>query len=299
MTLLLNPAKNGGYHVLPLLDSWGFMKKLALSVILWLASLNVFASDDMFQRDQAYVTSNGLSKSVVVSQDDLNDGVAWLMPLLSKDAAYDLTTKPPSHAMKALIVIGGVARLYRLKSKNPVVLDAGFFTEYSCVNSAECTKKIFFDHGYKMTREYSDGKLNKEVHEYRIGKRVTLYKYPASNQREECSYYFASSDFLLFKECTPYLNNKKHGKERRYDRENRLNSERLYKNGDFVHQISKRDWYTESGGGVKYYFDSISKIEDGLCVTRKVSDNSELSVNAANDYSCLGPTTEELLLMLP
>jgi len=255
------------------------------------------------------IQNNGPFKSINIKQSDLKDEVRWVRQVLSKSAIYKINLMPESNVLFFLLIKDRVGSLYRKHPDNSDVYEKVY--EYrcegkNCLRESEYGvfswmndikhKEVFMDE----TTEYKNGKKYKSVRSYGHGRVVTIFKYPAPNQHEECTYVFHGDNLFASQHyCIPYLNDKKHGKERSYDKENRLTVERLYRNGNFVHQIAKMTWYMEKGGEIQYYFDAISKVEDGLCVTRKVDDKSVLSVKAANDHACLGPTIEELLMSAP
>lgn len=144
---------------------------------------------------------------------------------------------------------------------------------------------------YRLDKSSSNEQLPHERPKEYVSKTTQIWKYNSEEAHAICTYFTYGGNLKgqgSYSRCTPYFNYKKHGNERLYDSENNLTEERLFNNGEFVHTISKRDWGYEGNGKKILYFDTISKIEDGVCVERKVSDNSILSSKSAYSDKCLG-----------
>lgn len=154
----------------------------------------------------------------------------------------------------------------------------------------------------KTIREYKKGQLDGELRLISNGRVVfsSVYKqgqilksmstnpegycvseYKKEIELEKC--YDDTTKKLLWIDSK--VQGKSHGYYRLYDDDGSLLEETLHKHGKFVRAIVKKEWFHEYRGE-KVYFDVVSKIENGNCVYRKLSDGKELGVYAIDRGRC-------------
>lgn len=298
--------------------------------IIFSACVNAYESKKIEQIDIDFIKNNWPGRVIALPDGGIGPFLQkerdWI---LNRNGVYQLKIQSSTNVKFIIMIVrDGLAKTYYPQSDEQVEELILSFT-YLCPNKSECIRE---DEYMTINTTFSNGEVIKETTKYgdtgsteitfknnRPTQKkgfyngytlyITNYKYQNDNRREECTYGYHYRDnakgTILYISCTPFIGDKKDGKERNYDEKNLLTRERLYKNGKIIHTISKNTWHMTRGGTkeIDHYFDAISKIEDGLCVTRKLSDGSHLETKAAHDFDCADTddpaASEAFLLSLP
>lgn len=299
------------------------MRYIVLLVIAFFAHSSHSKSSNELERLFAYYPARDAKvlansdvhiKLTEFNGDPFKSEPTWLFPLLNKNGVYaftreyeertvaDITT--PAGKVDVFVVTGdGKARLYtdhgeRKKTlqriyechADKVCFSYGWFSGSAYTDkwiNGVLSYKEFSGSRSAHKEYYKNGLLSKE--EWFIDGRLLIFKrreYTNPSEYDEYDTFYHKDGPMLT--VTHYMDNKKHGKERFFDKDGLLDRETVYDNDLFVSSLLKRTWYKERDGKILYYFDAIQKIEDGVCVTRDLATGAELRSEAVLNGRCGG-----------